>query len=71
MITQKLRRNGNSLVVTIPRGEVERLGLEEGEVVSIEVRKVAPRPPMESEIRAAFDAEFDRIAPALQYLADH
>jgi len=37
MITPQLPRSGNSLVVTIPREEVERRSHHEGQVVAIHV----------------------------------
>lgn len=73
MITQKLRRNGNSFIVTVPREEIERLELREGDTVSVEVRKaeVSVRPVMAPVFRAAFDAEIERAQPGLRYLAEH
>lgn len=38
MFVTNLRRVGNSSVVTVPREEMERLGLEEGQSVTVEVR---------------------------------
>ncbi|MCA1670491.1 MAG: AbrB/MazE/SpoVT family DNA-binding domain-containing protein, partial [Thermomicrobia bacterium] len=38
MIQQKLRRQGNSLVVTIPKEEIERLNLHEGQTLLIDVQ---------------------------------
>ena len=40
----KLRRVGNSLVVTVPRDEVSRLGLHEGDLVTVQVRPLDVRP---------------------------
>ena len=37
MIWQKLRKAGNSYVVTIPKREVERMNLHEGQLLSIEI----------------------------------
>lgn len=44
MITQRLRRAGNSYVVTIPRAEVERLGIHEGDLVAVALQPVEVRP---------------------------
>lgn len=38
--TAKVRRQGSSLIVTIPHGIVERLGIREQDLVEIELRKV-------------------------------
>ncbi len=40
MVTQKVRKVGNSYVVTIPREELERQHIVEGDMVGIEIRKV-------------------------------
>lgn len=75
MIMQKLRRIGNSLVVTIPHDEVERLGLAEGDIISIEARKVqlVPHYEMDPELRAIMAEEEARpdFQAAMAYLKDH
>ena len=38
MLLQKVRTNGNSLGVTIPGEDEERLGLKEGDTVAIQVK---------------------------------
>jgi antitoxin component of MazEF toxin-antitoxin module len=71
MISAKLRRSGNSFIVTVPREEVERLGLEEGQLVTIEVRPAEVRPVLAADLREAFEIEFERGQEALRYLAEH
>jgi antitoxin component of MazEF toxin-antitoxin module len=44
MITQKLRKVGNSYVVTIPKEEVERRQLVEGQLLIIEIQPAEVRP---------------------------
>lgn len=44
MIVSKLRKSGNSFVVTVPREEIERLGIQEGQLLAVEVRPVEVRP---------------------------
>lgn len=44
MVVQKVRVSGNSYVVTIPREELERLKLKEGDLVGVEFRKVEMPP---------------------------
>lgn len=71
MIQQKLRKAGNSYVVTIPREEVERRGLEEGQLLAIEVRPVEIRPVLSPALREALDATWVRDEKAYRYLAEH
>ena len=71
MVTGKLRRSGNSFIVTVPREEVERLGLVEGQTVAVEVRPAEIRPVLTPELREAFDIEFRRGQEGLRYLAEH
>jgi putative addiction module antidote len=71
MTTQKLRRVGNSFVVTIPKEEAERLGLQEGDLVGVEVRKLHITPEMSPEVRAAFERSLNVYADDYDYLADH
>lgn len=70
MITAKLRKSGNSFVVTVPRGEVEQLALHEGQLVTVEVRPVEVRPVLSPELQRVFDDAFPRLEPGLRYLAD-
>lgn len=69
MTTQKLRRVGNSLVVTIPKEEAERLELHEGDFVGVDVRKVRVRPELTPEIRAAFERSWELYEADYRYLA--
>ena len=71
MVTGKLRKSGNSFIVTVPREEVERLGLAEGDLVSLEVRRAEVRPVLAADLRTAFEEEFRRGRAGLQYLAEH
>jgi antitoxin component of MazEF toxin-antitoxin module len=65
----KLRRSGNSFIVTVPRDEVERLGLTEGQMVAVEVRPVELHPSLTPDVREAFEASWDRNADGYRYLA--
>ena len=71
MVTGKLRKSGNSFIVTVPRDEVERLGLKEGQVVTVEVRPAEVRPVLAPDLREAYEIEFRRGQAALRYLAEH
>ena len=55
MIMQKIRKAGNSLVVTIPKEELERLNLHEGDTVSLELRKVTHKVELSPAVRMAFE----------------
>jgi antitoxin component of MazEF toxin-antitoxin module len=70
MIQQKLRKVGNSYVVTIPKDEVERQGLEEGQLLSVEVRRLEVRPVLPDDLKLAFEASWERNAEAYRLLAD-
>ena len=71
MITQKIRRSGNSYIVTVPREEIERQGLREGDLVGVEIRKLDVRPALTPELRAAMERSWDRAEAAYRYLAEH
>lgn len=64
MIVGKLRKVGNSYVVTIPRVEMKRLDLREGQQVSLEVR-----PTLTRELREAYESELALSRPTLRSLA--
>ncbi len=65
----KLRRSGNSFIVTVPKDEVERLGLIEGQLVTVEVRPVEVRPGLAPEIAEALEASWNRNEAGYRYLA--
>ncbi|MBA2278705.1 MAG: AbrB/MazE/SpoVT family DNA-binding domain-containing protein [Chloroflexia bacterium] len=71
MIQQQLRRSGNSLVVTIPKEEVERLGIREGQLVALEITPLETRPVLRSDVRKVLEESREEIMPALRYLAEH
>lgn len=61
MLTQTVRKAGNSLAVTIPKEEVERLGLREGDIVALQINRV----------RIEVDLPADIFGHAQQSLRDH
>ncbi len=71
MILQKLRKVGNSYVVTIPKEEVERQKLEEGQLLTVEIHPAEIRPAMSPELRKAFEESWQRNEPGYRYLAEH
>lgn len=68
MIYQKLRKVGNSYVVTIPKEEVERLKLEEGELLALHVQRAEMRPILSDEIREALEESWKEHEAAYRYL---
>jgi antitoxin component of MazEF toxin-antitoxin module len=69
MIQQKLRRVGNSLVVTIPREEVERQHLEAGQLVAIQIQPLEVRPTMAPDLLEAMEESWREAEAAYRYLA--
>lgn len=67
---QRVRRAGNSLVVTIPKDDAERLGIAEGDIVELSVQPLELRPKMSPDLRAAFEASWKRNEAGYRYLAD-
>jgi putative addiction module antidote len=71
MITQQLRRSGNSLVVTIPKEEVERLNLREGQTVAIDLTPMELKPVLPPEIVQILEETREQATPVMKYLADN
>ena len=75
MVRQRVRRVGNSLVVTLPAEELERLGIAEGDLIAFEPRKIETTEHfvMSPEVRAAVATFWDRpdFQEGLAYLKDH
>ncbi len=69
MIQQKMRKVGNSYVVTIPREEVERRGLREGQLLAVEVHPLEVRPAVSPELREVFEESWERNERGYRYLA--
>jgi antitoxin component of MazEF toxin-antitoxin module len=69
MITQQLRKTGNSFVVTIPKEEVERHGWQEGQLLGIQITELEVRPVLGKDLRDAIDERWERNEEALRYLA--
>ncbi|HEY7036855.1 MAG TPA: hypothetical protein VH482_36340 [Thermomicrobiales bacterium] len=70
MIHQQVRKSGNSFVVTIPKEEVERLGLTEGQFVAMHLAPMELRPVLPPDLQEAVEALWPRLRPALEYLKD-
>lgn len=70
MIQQKLRKQGNSYVVTIPRDVVERRHLHEGMLLFIDVQPAEVRPILSPEVREAFEASGAQNEAGYRHLAE-
>lgn len=71
MITQRVRKTGNSYVVTVPREEMERLGLNDGDFVGVELRKARVSFDLPPALESAFQRTWEAHREAYQYLAEH
>ena len=75
MIASKIRKHGNSYVVTIPREEMEKRGLVEGQLVGfnpipVELRPVEQeRTALRPEVRAAAEIVWAKNEAGLRFLA--
>ena len=69
-MTKKVWRTGNSLVVSITKEEVEKLGIHEGDLVDVQLQKMELRPAMRPEVKAALERAAAKYAPDLEYLKD-
>jgi antitoxin component of MazEF toxin-antitoxin module len=74
VITQKVRKIGNTFSVTIPREEMERQQIKEGDTVTVEVRRVEietqVRPLLSPIFADAYAEGLDRLDADMRYLAD-
>ena len=71
MLLQKVRKTGNSYVVTIPREVMESQGIQEGDTVALDVRKVDYRVQMDPEVRAAFERSMKLYKDDYDYLGEN
>ena len=75
MIASRIRKHGNSYVVTIPPKEMEERGLTEGMLVGFDPRPVELRPvkgahaELRPEVRAAAERVWTKNEAGLRYLA--
>ena len=69
MFYQKVRKSGNSYVVTIPREEMEARGIHEGDQLAIDVQKVEIRPALAPDVREALEKSWARNQAGYRYLA--
>jgi antitoxin component of MazEF toxin-antitoxin module len=70
MITQQLRKSGNSYIVTIPKDEVDRLGLREGQMIALDVTPLELKPVLRPELARIVEEDREIIGPVMRYLKD-
>jgi len=71
MVIGKIRKVGNSLVVTVPKEMAEELELREGDLVAMDIRKAEVRPVLRPELRKLAEKSWERDKEAYRYLAEH
>lgn len=69
LIASKIRKAGNSYVVTIPADEMKARGLTEGQLVGIDPTPVEIRPAVRAAVQEAIDRVVEENAAGLRYLA--
>lgn len=70
MIQAKIRKQGNSYVVTIPRDEMERLDLVDGDLITFTPVKMETRAVLRPELQKALDDSWRQNEAGYRYLAD-
>jgi len=70
MIEAKVRKQGNSFVVTIPKEAMERYQLEEGDEVALTLTKLEKRAVLRPELQEIVSRLIREHKDALEYLAD-
>lgn len=70
MVTQQIRKVGNSYVVTIPKSELERLDLSEGDYIAAEYTLVEMKPVLSAELRDNIERNRDGLTAVMRYLRD-
>ena len=71
MIWQKLSKVGDSYIVIIPKEEVERLNLSEGQLLAIEIQPAGIDLALSTDVDIAFEESWQRNEPGYDYLAEH
>jgi antitoxin component of MazEF toxin-antitoxin module len=70
MFTQQIRKAGNSYVVTIPKSELDRLQIDEGSTVAIELTAMEHKPVLPPDLRQYIDDNRDMLKRVMTYLKD-
>ncbi|HEX9014416.1 MAG TPA: AbrB/MazE/SpoVT family DNA-binding domain-containing protein, partial [Chloroflexota bacterium] len=71
MVVGKVRKVGNSLVVTVPKEEAEELDIREGDLVTVDIRKADVRPSLRPDLQKLAQESWERNKAAYRHLRDH
>jgi antitoxin component of MazEF toxin-antitoxin module len=71
MITGRVRKTGTSCVVTIPRKEMERLNIADGDLVGVEIRRATMSYELPPELEAAFKRSWEAHRETYRFLVEH
>lgn len=70
MIRARIRKQGNSSVVTIPKDEMEKLDLHEGDQVAFQPTNLETRAVLRPELQKVLDESWEQNEAGYRYLAD-
>lgn len=70
MVTQQIRKVGNSFVVTISKAEMERLDLSDGDYVSAEYTRMEVVPVLSPELQKNLERNREALTTVMRYLKD-
>jgi len=68
MFMQRVRQQEDGLWLTIPSGEVERLGIQDGDWVAVSVDRTRTRMRLPDDIHEATEAAMREFKADLDYL---
>jgi hypothetical protein len=67
MIKQQVRKSGNSYVVTIPKSEIERLNISDGQM---DITPLEYKPVLPPDLKEIVNEIREDSTPVMQYLRD-
>lgn len=70
MVTQQLRKVGNSYVVTVSKAEVDRMGAKEGDFIASDHNLLELKPVLSDEIKGNIERNREALAATMHYLKD-
>ena len=70
MIQGKIRKQGNSFVVTIPRDQMEHYHLSEGDEIAFTPTRMETVPVLDPKLQKIVDNILVEYKDALEYLAE-
>lgn len=70
MVIVQVRKSGNSHVATIPKSELERLDISDGDFVNVELNKMELKPVLNPELQSFADRNREGLVAMMQYLKD-